>query len=106
MAFSDRMKEVFDQSVAASKELAAKAGATAQKLGEQGVLMVEIRQLEAQAQKLVGRLGAEAYQAFAERQEDTISAGSAPIRTILSELALVRESIERKEAELKLKKGN
>jgi hypothetical protein len=105
MAFSDRMKEVFDQGVAASKEFAVKAGATAQKLGEQGVLMLEIKQLETQAQKLVGRLGTEAYRAFAERREDTISADSAPIKTILSELALVKESIERKEAELKIKKG-
>jgi hypothetical protein len=105
MAFSDRMKEVLDQGVAASKEFAVKAGNTAQKLGEQGVLMLEIKQLEGQAQKLVGRLGTEAYRAFAERREDTLPADSAPIKTILSELALVKESIERKEAELKLKKG-
>jgi hypothetical protein len=105
MTFSDRMKEVLDQGVAASKEFAIKAGSTAQKLGEQGVLMLEIKQLEGQAQKLVGRLGTEAYRAFAERREDTLSADAAPIKTILSELALVKESIERKEAELKLKKA-
>jgi len=105
MNFSERMRELLDQGVAASKEFAAKAGAKAQDLGERGVLMVEIRQLEGQAQKLIGRLGAEVYQAFSERGEQTLSADNAPVKTLLSEIAAVRESIEAKEAELKLRKN-
>jgi hypothetical protein len=104
MNFSERMKEMLDQGVAASKEFAVKAGAKAQDLGERGVLMLEIKQLENQAQKLVGRLGAEAYQTFAERGEETLSANSAPIKALLSEIAGIRESIERKEAELNARK--
>ena len=105
MTFNERMKELLDQGVAASKEFAVKAGAKAQDLGERGVLMFEVRQLEGQAQKLIGRLGAEAYQTFTERGESTLSADSTPIKTILSEIATARESIEKKEAELKLRKG-
>jgi predicted Fe-Mo cluster-binding NifX family protein len=105
MAFVERMKELLDQGVAASKELAVKAGAKAQDLGERGVLMVEIRQLESQAQKLIGRLGTEAYQTFTERGEQVLSAESAPVKTILSEIKALRESIERKETELKLRKS-
>ena len=104
MVFVERMKELLDQGVAASKELAAKAGAKAQDISERGVLMVEIRQLESQAQKLIGRLGAEAYQSFTERGEQTLSAESAPVKAILSEIAVTRESIEKKEAELQSRK--
>ena len=88
-----------------AKDLGAKAGAKAQDLGERGVLMFEIRQLEGQAQKLIGRLGTEAYQNFAERGEETLSAENAPIKAILSELATTRTSIEEKQAELKARKG-
>ena len=105
MTFSERMRDLLDQGVAASKDLAAKAGAKAQDLGERGVLMVEIRQLESQAQKLIGRLGAEAYQTFMERGEETLSKESAPVKALLSEISAARESIEQKEAELKSRKG-
>jgi len=105
MAFSDRMKEMVDQGVAASKEFAAKAGAKAQDLGERGVLMVEIKQLEGQAQKLIGRLGAEVYHSFTEQGEETLSKESAPIKKLLTEISAARDSIERKEAELKLRKN-
>jgi hypothetical protein len=105
MTFVERMKELLDQGVTASKDFAVKAGAKAQDLGERGVLMVEIKQLENQAQKLIGRLGAEAYQAFTERGEETLSAESAPIKALLADIATARESIEKKEAELESRKG-
>ena len=105
MTFIERMKELLDQGVAISKELALKAGAKAQDLGERGVLMLEIRQLEGQAQKLIGRLGTEAYQAFTERKEQTLSADDEMVRTILSEIAEARDSIEKKEAELQNRKS-
>src|SRR5215469_2164741 len=105
MAFVDRMKELLDQGVTVSKDLAAKAGAKAQDLGERGVLMLEIRQLESQAQKLIGRLGTEAYQTFTDRGETALSSESATVKSILSEIAAARESIERKEAELQMRKN-
>ena len=105
MAFVDRMKELLDQSVAVSKDFAVKAGAKAQDLGERGVLMLEIRQLEGQAQKLIGRLGAEAYQAFTERGEQSLSVDNASVKAILSDIAKARESIEAKEAELQSRKN-
>ena len=105
MSFIERMKELLDQGVAVSKDFAVKAGAKAQDLGERGVLMVEIKQLESQAQKLIGRLGTEAYQSFTERGEETLSRESPPFKTLLSDIAVIRESIERKETELKLRKS-
>jgi hypothetical protein len=98
------MKGLLDQGVAVSKDFAIKAGAKAQDLGERGVLMLEIKQLESQAQKLINRLGNEAYQVFAEQNMKSISADDTPFKGILTELALVRESIEKKDAELQAKK--
>ncbi|MDR0601703.1 MAG: hypothetical protein LBG42_04915 [Treponema sp.] len=104
MTFGERMKEIVEQGISVSKDLAAKAGAKAQDLGERGVLMLEIRQLEGQAQKLIGRLGTEAYQAFAERGVKTLSADTQAVRTLLAELAQIRDSIEKKNAELQSRK--
>jgi predicted Fe-Mo cluster-binding NifX family protein len=105
MAFVERMKELLDQGVAVSKEFAVKAGAKAQDIGERGVMMLEISQLEGQAQKLIGRLGTEAYQTFTERGEQALSAESDTVKSILSEIAAARKSIEQKETELKSRKG-
>ena len=105
MTFSERMKGLWDQGVAASKDFAVKAGEKAQELGERGVLMLEIKQLEGQAQRLINRLGNETYRVFAEQEKKTLSAESAPVKGILTELALIRESIEKKDAELQAKKN-
>jgi hypothetical protein len=126
MKFSERMKKFMDQGLAvskdlavkagekaqdlgekgyaASKKLAVKAGAKAQEFGERGVLTLEIKQLESQAQKLIGRLGNEAYKAFVERKVKTLSTDTAAVKAILTELEQVRQSIEEKEAELKSRK--
>ena len=104
MTFSERMKELWEQGVAVSRDFATRAGEKAQELGERGVLMLEIKQLEGQAQKLINRLGNEAYRAFAELNMETLSADAAPFSGILTEIALIRESIEKKDADLQGKK--
>ena len=50
MTFSERMRDLLEQGWTVSKELAIKAGSKAQDLGERGILMLEIKQLEGQAQ--------------------------------------------------------
>ncbi|MDR1445824.1 MAG: hypothetical protein LBI90_02890 [Treponema sp.] len=123
MKFSERMKEFFDQGTTVSKEFAAKAGEKAQEwseksyqaskdfltkagekaqdLGERGVLMLEIKQLEGQAQKLLGRLGAEIYAAFSEREERSLSMDSPDLNPILVEIDRVKKEIEKREQNLK-----
>ena len=105
MTFSERMKDLLEQGVAASKEFAVKAGAKAQDMGERGILMLETKQLEGQAQKLIARLGAEAYRLFVDEDRPEITRDSAVIGGILSELARVRDTIEKKEAELRARKA-
>jgi len=105
MTFSERMRELLDQGMAVSREFASKAGAKAQNLGERGVLMLEIKQLEAQAQKLLGRLGNVVYQAFTERNQDSVERDSLEVRVLLAELADVKNSIEQKEMDLRNKRN-
>ena len=103
MTFSERMKELLEQGWAASKEFAIKAGEKAQDLGEKGILMWDIKQLESQAQKLIIRLGSEAYAAFTERNQETVDRNAVEFRTILSEITNIKDQIEKKEFELKNK---
>ena len=105
MIFSERMRELLDQGMAASKEFAAKAGAKAQDLGERGILMLEIKQLEGHAQKLFSRLGNETYRAFAERDQSAIDRDAPEFKAIMTEIASVRETIEQKDAELKSRRA-
>jgi len=104
MTFSERMTEFFEQTVEATKELAVKAGAKAQELGERGVLMIEIKQLESQAQKLIVRMGNEAYRAFVENDKPTLKRDSSEMKLLLPEIIRIKEIIEKKEAELNTKK--
>jgi capsule polysaccharide export protein KpsE/RkpR len=122
MTFGERMKELLDQGLTVSKELASKAGekaqdwggrgiaaskdlvnkagAKAQDLGERGVLMLEIKQLENQAQRHIARLGAEVYNAFVERGSSTVSVDDPAVKALLAEIESLKGVIEKREKEL------
>jgi hypothetical protein len=124
MGFSDTLKELLDQGLQvsremavkagekaqewggkgleASKDFAVKAGAKVQELGEKGVLALEIKQLEGQAKKLLGRLGAEVYRVF-EAGASAVNSGDPEIGAMLKEIGAVKEAIEKREQELKNK---
>jgi hypothetical protein len=104
MTFSERMKDLLEQGWAASKDFAIKAGEKAQDLGERGMLMLEIKQLENQAKKHISRLGSEVYAAFTERDQSTVDRETGEIKMILDDLARVKEGIEKREFELKARK--
>jgi len=106
MTFGEKMKDLLEKGLDASKTIATKAGAKAQNLGEKGVLKLEIMQLEGQAQKLVSRLGAEVYTQFTEKGAQTVAVTDPAIGAILAELATVKASMEKREGELKQEKIN
>jgi hypothetical protein len=95
------MRDLLDQGARASKDLIGKAGAKAQNLGERGALALEIRQLESRARKILERLGNGVYHRLAEEGAESVTASDPEIAGILSELGSVRETIEKREAELK-----
>jgi hypothetical protein len=100
MAFSDRLRNILEQGVAASKDIALRAGTKAQDLGERGMLTLEIKQFELQAHKLASRLGAEVYRILVETDETILSADNPALKPLLEELSLVKGSIEKREQEL------
>jgi len=101
MTFSEKMVEMLDQGIAATKDFAIKAGAKAQDLGERGVLLVDIKQLEMKAERLLVRLGNETYLAFTERNQESVNKDAPEIAAILTELARLRNEIDQREMELR-----
>ncbi|MDR2313877.1 MAG: hypothetical protein LBE02_05020 [Spirochaetaceae bacterium] len=126
MGFSDTLKELLDQGLQVSREIAAraggkaqdwgsrgleatkdfavKAGAKVQELGERGVLMLEIKQLEGQTKKLLGRFGVELYKIF-ENGVSTVSVDEPEIKAMFSEIGALKEALEKREQELASKKA-
>jgi hypothetical protein len=113
MAFSDTLRELAskaqdlgEKGFKSSKELLQKGAAKAQELGEIGVLKLEIRQLEAQVQKILTHLGVEVYAFLVEEAAgNTLSAESPTIKGLLEEIGQIKEKIEKKEEGLQ-KKGD
>ncbi len=101
MTFGDKMRDLIEQGMSASKDFVSKAGAKAQDLGEKGVLKFEIMQLEGQAQRLMARLGTEVYSLLGDAGADAVSREEPVIKGLLSEISSVRDSIEKREGELK-----
>ena len=101
MTFNDQMKDILEQGWAASKDFAVKAGAKAQDLGERGILMLEIKQLENQAQRLLTQLGSEVYKTFTENEQESLERENTEVSNILEQLAVIKEAIDKKDAELK-----
>jgi len=97
MTFSDKMRDVFNKSLAASREALSKAGAQAQTWGEMGVLKVEIIQYRSQAEKLVAQLGTEVYEVLAEKGQKTISAESPAVRDLLARIRDTEKAIQERE---------
>ncbi|MDR2516260.1 MAG: hypothetical protein LBC88_02630 [Spirochaetaceae bacterium] len=126
MTFGERMKELLGQGVAATKDIASKAGeqaqiwgekgyqaskdflkqagVKAQNLGEQGVLKLEIKKLEGRAQSLMGRLGAEVYSRFVEAGAASVAADDQDIAALIGEISAIRENIEKREADLQMRR--
>jgi hypothetical protein len=104
MDFWDRVKTTIDKGLEGSRDLLGKARDKAQDLGERGVLRVEIIQLENQAEKLVSKLGAVAYEALVVEKEDHVSSDSVGVPELIGEINEVHARIKEKEALLELAK--
>jgi hypothetical protein len=101
MKFSERMQDIINKGVAASKDLLGKAGEKAKELGAMGMLRIEILQLQSHAEKLIAKLGNEVYMALVDKDQTSVGRDAAPFAGILKEIEELREKIEKKEKEFR-----
>lgn len=99
MDFNQRLQDLFDKGISLSKDVLSKAKDKAQELGEKGLLKLEIKHLEDQASQLLGKLGVEAYNAFAAGKK-TLSR-SATIESLVQEIEKTKRLIEEKEQRIR-----
>jgi len=102
MEFWDRVKSAIDKGVEGSRDLLGRARDRAQDLGERGVLRVEIVQLENQAEKLVGQLGAVAYESFIVEKKVQLASDDPAVKEVLDQINDVKTKITEKEGQLEL----
>src|SRR5208337_2270691 len=99
MTFAEKMQGIINKGVAATRDLASKAGEKAKDLGAMGMVKVEIMQLESHAEKIIARLGNEVYRALVEKKGSSVSKDSPLISDMLKEIEGLRARIEAKEKE-------
>jgi two-component SAPR family response regulator len=99
MTFAEKMQDIINKGVAATKDLASKAGEKAKDLGAKGMVKVEIMQLESHAEKVIARLGNEVYRALVEKNGTSVSRDTPLISDMLKEIEDLRAKIEVKEKE-------
>ncbi len=97
MTFSQRTQDLISKGIAASKDIAMRAGEQAQAWGEMGVLRIEIIQLHSQAEKLTARLGAEVYGRFVEESQESVAANDTSIKAVLAAIHEAEVAIIEKE---------
>jgi hypothetical protein len=98
MAFPDELRDMVNKGMTTSHDIVSKATAQAQTWGEMGLLKVEVMQYRAQAEKLTAMLGAEAYAAFAERHETSLSADAGRVRELVERITELGRIVDEKEA--------
>jgi hypothetical protein len=101
---SEKLMDVFEQCMDAAKEFTQKAGEKAKDLGERGVLMLDTKQIQTKTKKLLCRLGNETFRAFAEEERDSIDREDPAIKSLVTELTGLYETLEKIEKELRGRK--
>jgi tRNA(Ile)-lysidine synthase TilS/MesJ len=104
MDFWDRVKNAMDKGLEGSRDILTRVKERTQDLGERGVLRIEIAQLENQAEKLLGQLGARTYEALVEESAPSVSTSTRELSEVFDEIDVVRKQIAEKEAALELAK--
>jgi len=105
MNFSEKLRNFMESSKDASKEFLEKTADQAQVWGEMGKLKFEILQLNAKAQSLTTKLGAEVYDLLIEKNEPMIGSSTPEIEPIIKELENLDRLIDEKEALYKMRGG-
>lgn len=98
MTFSERMQDLIDKGITASREIAGKAGEQAQAWGEMGVLKIEIIQLRSEAEKHTAKLGALVYARFVEESAAELAVADPGVKALLQQIRRTETAILEKES--------
>jgi hypothetical protein len=93
------MQGIFKKGVAASMDLADKAGRKVNDLGTKGELKIESAHLKSRVNGLMEKLGKEVYATLVEMNRATVSRDTHSIRDLLGEITKLRAQIGVKEKE-------
>lgn len=102
MGFWDRMDEMLNQGVSASREILGRAREKARELGEKGLLKWEISQLEKEARQKLTRLGRQVYSRMVQQNRGEVFRSDPGIDRLLQEIQDLERRIGEKEGQLKL----
>lgn len=101
MDWKEKFEKGLHQGVDSSKRLFDTAKKQAQKLGEQSVLSLEIKQLESRNNEQIRKLGERVYQLLSLEGQSTVSSRSTGVKEIMGELEDIRSLLDKKRADLK-----
>lgn len=99
MSFWDRMDEIVNQGLESSREILGKAKEKARDLGEKGLLRYEISQIERQAEKKFGQLGAAVYEKLVIKDQATVSKDA--LEELLGDIRELKDRLEKLEKDLR-----
>lgn len=100
MDWREKLEKGLSQGIDQSKSLLGKAGNRARELGEQGVLSLEVRQLETKLKENYHKLGERVYHVLKDEQQSTVSARTSGVKDLLEEIEAAKELLEEKRAAL------
>lgn len=100
MDWKNMIDKELNKTVDSSKKLWYKARDRAKELGDQSILSLEVRQLDARHADLLTKLGSRVYELLVEEKRSTVSAKSAGVKELLEEIRETKDLIEEKRGEL------
>src|SRR6056297_3009231 len=101
MEWKEKFEKGLTQGVDSSKRFLEGAKKQAKKIGEQSVLSLEIKQLEAKNKEQMLALGERVYQMLVLEGRSTVSSKSSGVKELINELEDIRSLLETKRAEMK-----
>jgi hypothetical protein len=99
MAVTKRLHSAFIKGLAATRDLADRAGKKLNDTATKGALRLEGAQLKSRANKLHAKLGKEVYLRLVDMNKSTVSRENSLISELLDEIKGLRSKIELKEEE-------
>ena len=101
MDWKEKIEKGLSQGLDSSKKLFEGAKNQAKKMGEQGVLTLEVRQLESKRTDLLLKLGGRVYELLNEQGQSTVTNRSTGVKELLQEMEEVTRLLEEKKVALK-----